>query len=97
MQKFSNQHFRFGISATDTAHIIAAGFLIMHIGHAVKLNIIKKDRCLHLLKQVIFLCTVICRALTYFSQNYSIINTNHWGLFGGLKALTQQSRVNVTH
>ena len=38
MQKSSHQHFRFGIAASNPRHIVAAGNLIMHIGHRLKLR-----------------------------------------------------------
>jgi len=37
MQKPPHQHFRLGILAFDAAHVVAAGFLAVHIGHGVKL------------------------------------------------------------
>jgi hypothetical protein len=39
MQKLPHQHFRLGILAPYTAHIIAAGFLAVHIGHGAKLAV----------------------------------------------------------
>jgi hypothetical protein len=39
MQKLPHQHFGFGILAAYAAHIVAAGFLAVHIGHFVKLAV----------------------------------------------------------
>ena len=39
MQKLPHQHFGFGILARYAAHIVAAGFLAVHIGHVVKLAV----------------------------------------------------------
>lgn len=37
MQKLTNEHFRFRVFAFNTAHVVASGFLIMHISHTAKL------------------------------------------------------------
>jgi hypothetical protein len=38
MQKLTHQHFRLGILTPNARHIITARFLIVYIGHSVKLN-----------------------------------------------------------
>jgi hypothetical protein len=37
VQKPAHEHFGLGVFALYAAHIVAAGFLAVHIGHAVKL------------------------------------------------------------
>jgi len=39
MQKLPHQHFGFGILAPYAAHIVAAGFFAVHVGHFVKLAV----------------------------------------------------------
>lgn len=56
MQEFTNEHFGLGVLALYPAHIIAAGRLIVHIGHKTKLNIIPNDeRCQRLRCQIAIL------------------------------------------
>jgi hypothetical protein len=40
MQKFSHQHFGFGIGAADAAHVITTGFGTVHICHEVNFGTI---------------------------------------------------------
>lgn len=40
VQEPAHKHFGLGVFALDAAHVIAASFWIVHIGHALKLPII---------------------------------------------------------
>lgn len=41
VQEPSHEHFGLGILALDAAHVVAAGLRIVHIGHALKLPLIR--------------------------------------------------------